>query len=146
VPTALWEQVEAAALGLFKRGQEIAHAAGLILVDTKYEFGLIDGALAVIDEVHTPDSSRFWTLDSYGPGLEPENFDKEFLRIWYAERGYKGDGVPPVMPDDVIAQVATRYIAAYERLTGNTFQPGEQPPAERIARNLDAYRVAAGGS
>src|SRR5690349_18896729 len=83
VPEALWEQVEAAALGVFKRGQEVARKAGLILVDTKYEFGMIDGQLSLIDEVHTPDSSRYWTLDSYAPGIEPENFDKEFLRIWY---------------------------------------------------------------
>ena len=145
VPTELWEQVETAALALFKRGQQVAEKAGLILVDTKYEFGLIDGKLAVIDEIHTPDSSRFWTLDSYGPGREPVNFDKEFLRIWYADHGYKGDGVPPIMPDDVIAQVAERYVSAYERLTGNTFTPGEQPPAERIALSLAAYRVTAGG-
>jgi len=145
VPTELWEQVETAALALFKRGQQVAEKAGLILVDTKYEFGLIDGKLAVIDEIHTPDSSRFWTLDSYGPGREPVNFDKEFLRIWYADHGYKGDGVLPIMPDDVIAQVAERYVSAYERLTGNTFTPGEQPPAERIARNLASYRVTAGG-
>jgi phosphoribosylaminoimidazole-succinocarboxamide synthase len=107
---------------------------------------MIDGQLSLIDEVHTPDSSRYWTLNSYAPGIEPENFDKEFLRIWYAERGYKGDGVPPVMPDEIIAQVAARYIAAYERLTGNVFEPGEQPAAERIERSMDAYRVAAGGS
>jgi phosphoribosylaminoimidazole-succinocarboxamide synthase len=138
----LWAEIQAAALAVFRRGQEVAWRAGLILVDTKYEFGLIDGRPALIDEVHTPDSSRFWVAESYeatrGTDREPENFDKEFLRIWFAERGYRGDGVPPAMPVDFIAQVAQRYIAAYERLTGETFLPGAQPAAERIAANLTA--------
>jgi phosphoribosylaminoimidazole-succinocarboxamide synthase len=136
----LWAQVEQAALAVFQRGQEAANRAGLILVDTKYEFGLIDGQLALIDEVHTPDSSRYWILDTYQPGREPENFDKEFLRIWYAERGYRGDGTPPVMPAEFIAQAAARYILAYERLTGQTFIPGESPVNDRIARALAAYQ------
>ncbi len=137
----LYAQVEAAALAIFARGQEIARQAGLILVDTKYEFGLIDGRLALIDEVHTPDSSRYWILDTYQPGspTEPANFDKEFLRKWYVERGYRGEGTPPAMPADVIAQVSARYIQAYERLTGQTFEPGEQPADERIAHALAAY-------
>jgi phosphoribosylaminoimidazole-succinocarboxamide synthase len=145
VEPSLWKQVEAAALAIFARGQEVARKAGLILVDTKYEFGLINGKLALIDEIHTPDSSRYWTIDSYGPAREPESFDKEVLRIWFADRGYKGEGIAPTMPAEFIAEVAGRYIAAYERLTGQTFQPGDQPAGERIARNLDAYRVAAGG-
>jgi phosphoribosylaminoimidazole-succinocarboxamide synthase len=132
----LYNQVEAAALAVFKRGQKIAEQAGLILVDTKYEFGLIDGELALIDEIHTPDSSRYWIQDTYQPGQEPQNFDKEFLRLWFVEQGYKGDGVAPDMPDDFVAQVAARYISAYERLTGQAFVPGEQPAAERIVRNL----------
>jgi phosphoribosylaminoimidazole-succinocarboxamide synthase len=139
VEKSLWEQTEAAALAIFARGQQIARAAGLILVDTKYEFGLIDGKLAIIDEIHTPDSSRYWTLAFYGAAREPENFDKEFLRLWFVEQGYRGEGVPPTMPADFIAQVAARYIAAYERLTGQFFIPGEQPVAERIARNLIGY-------
>jgi len=136
VEESLWEQIETAALAIFARGQEIARKAGLILVDTKYEFGLIDGKLAVIDEIHTPDSSRYWTLDSYGEGREPENFDKEFLRLWFAQQGYRGEGTPPTMPAEFIVQVAERYISAYERLTGQLFVPGELPAAERIARNL----------
>jgi phosphoribosylaminoimidazole-succinocarboxamide synthase len=138
----LWEQVEEAALAVFKRGQEIARKAGLILVDTKYEMGLIDGKLAIIDEIHTPDSSRYWIADTYEQGKEPENFDKEFLRIWFVGHGYQGEGTPPEMPDDFIAQVASRYIAAYERLTGQTFAPGEQPAETRIARNVAAYITA----
>jgi len=140
VSPALWEQVENAAFAVFTHGQQVAREAGLILVDTKYEFGLIDGRLALIDEVHTPDSSRFWTAESYGHGREPANFDKEFLREWYIAHGYRGDGTPPVMPADVIAQVAERYISAYERLTGLTFEPGELPAQSRIERNLAAYR------
>ncbi len=134
----LWEQVEAAALAIFARGQEIARRGGLILVDTKYEFGLIDGRLALIDEVHTPDSSRFWTLDSYRPGdeAEPENFDKEFLRVWFVEQGYRGEGTPPILTADFAARYAARTIAAYERLTGQTFRPGEQPVVDRILRTL----------
>ncbi len=137
VTPALWAQIERVAIALFKRGQEMAHTGGLILVDTKYEFGLIDGELAVIDEIHTPDSSRYWTLESYQQDpSQPLNFDKEFLREWFAERGYKGDGEPPKMPDDFIAQVAGRYITAYEKLTGTTFVPGEQPAQTRITKNL----------
>jgi phosphoribosylaminoimidazole-succinocarboxamide synthase len=136
VSASLWRQVEEVSLALFARGQEVARRAGLILVDTKYEFGLIDGRLALIDEIHTPDSSRFWTLESYQPGREPENLDKEYLRQWFADRGYRGDGEPPAMPADFIARVAARYLTAYERLTGRTFVPGEQPAAERIARNF----------
>jgi phosphoribosylaminoimidazole-succinocarboxamide synthase len=141
VSPALWEQVEAAALALFARGQELARRGGLILVDTKYEFGLADGQLTLIDELHTPDSSRFWTVASYdaaarGEREEPEHLDKEYLRAWFAAQGYRGEGEPPPMPDDFVAQVAARYLAAYEHLTGTSFVPGEQPAGERIWRNL----------
>ncbi|HEY63951.1 MAG TPA: phosphoribosylaminoimidazolesuccinocarboxamide synthase [Caldilineae bacterium] len=140
VPADLWEEIQQAALAIFKRGQEIARRAGLILVDTKYEFGLIDSQPALIDEIHTPDSSRYWVAESYeavrGTDQEPENFDKEFLRLWFVRQGYRGEGEPPKMPPEFIAQVAQRYIAAYERLTGETFIPGEQPAAERIRAAL----------
>lgn len=129
---ALWAEVEAAALALFARGQSVAAAAGLILVDTKYEFGLVDGRLTLIDELHTPDSSRYWVAASYARGSEPENFDKEFLRKWFAAQGYRGDGTPPQMPASFVAEVAGRYIAAYEKLTGSLFVPGEQPAGQRI--------------
>lgn len=141
VSELLWGEVEAVAIHLFKRGQEVARRGGLILVDTKYEFGTIDGKLVLIDEVHTPDSSRYWVLETYGQeGQEPQNFDKEFLRLWFAERGYKGEGQPPAMPEDFAARVAARYIGAYERLTGKDFVPGEYPAAERIARCMSRYR------
>jgi len=136
----LWAQVERVALALFARGQAVAGDAGLILVDTKYEFGLIDGQLTLIDELHTPDSSRYWVLESYErDSSNPESFDKEFLRLWFATRGYSGDGVPPQMPPEFVAQVAGRYIAAYERLTGREFHAGKTPAAARILERLRLY-------
>jgi phosphoribosylaminoimidazole-succinocarboxamide synthase len=139
-----WNQVQAAALTVFQRGQEVARHGGLILVDTKYEFGRApDGRVMLIDEVHTPDSSRFWLADSYqerlGKGLEPDNFDKEFLRLWYAEQGYRGSGEPPTATQDLIVQVAQRYIALYEKLTGQAFEPAAYPAGSRIERVLNGY-------
>lgn len=139
VPAAVWQQVETAALALFARGQYVARQAGLLLVDTKYEFGLLDGQLVLIDEVHTPDSSRYWTQESYAAtreGREPDNFDKEFLRLWYVAQGYRGTGAPPALPPDVAAEAAARYIGVYERLTSSAFVPGERPAVARIVRNL----------
>ncbi len=134
VAPGLWAQVEQVALALFARGQERARAAGLILVDTKYEFGLLDGQLALIDEIHTPDSSRYWLAASYARDPHaPEHYDKEYLRLWYAAHGYRGDGIPPAMPPDVSVQVAQRYIFVYEQLTGQTFVPAPVPASERIA-------------
>ncbi|MEM9955642.1 MAG: phosphoribosylaminoimidazolesuccinocarboxamide synthase, partial [Chloroflexota bacterium] len=112
--------------------------AGLILVDTKYEFGLIDGRLALIDEIHTPDSSRYWTKSSYEAG-EPDNLSKEFLREWFKTQGYTGDGDAPTMPDEFVAQVAERYIKVYQMLTGKDFEPASQPAPERIAKNLQSF-------
>ncbi|MEP6988920.1 MAG: phosphoribosylaminoimidazolesuccinocarboxamide synthase, partial [Chloroflexota bacterium] len=106
----------------------------------KYEFGLIDGKLTVIDEIHTPDSSRYWVADAFGADGEPESFDKEFLRRWFVQQGYRGEGTAPAMPADFVAQVALRYIAAYEKLTGASFVPGEMPYSERIAHNLATYQ------
>lgn len=140
VPPKLWEQIEQVALAIFARGQQLAEKAGLILVDTKYEFGIIDGELTLIDEIHTPDSSRYWIKASYDQNPnQPEHFDKEYLRLWFAERGYKGEGIPPIMPNDFIAQVAHRYIQAYEQLTGHDFVFGEMPIAERIQKNMQVY-------
>ena len=137
----IWDQVQAAALAIFKLGQEMAKQAGLILVDTKYEFGLTeDGFVILIDEVHTPDSSRFWRDETYADhfinGLEPENFDKEFVRIAYAEKGYRGDGEPPIMPDDLWASTSERYIAIYEMLAGESFDAGSYPIETRLNENL----------
>jgi phosphoribosylaminoimidazole-succinocarboxamide synthase len=150
VPAPLWAEVERVALELFRRGQDVARRAGLILVDTKYEFGLVrdsngDGALALIDEVHTPDSSRYWVAESWAraraEGGEPEQFDKEVLRKWFVARGYRGEGEAPALPAEFRAEVAERYVAAFERLTGRAFEPGAQPAAERIERALREWLV-----
>jgi len=147
-----WEAVQAAALAIFRRGQEIARSAGFLLVDTKYEFGRApDGTVMLIDEVHTPDSSRFWTEEGFtqaqrlvlsgveGAGGEPEQWDKEFLRLWYVEQGYRGDGEPPKLPEEVIVETARRYIALFEGLTGQPFQPAPYPAAARIKRILESF-------
>jgi len=141
VSKEIYLQMEKVAIELFKRGSEIGLKQGLILVDTKYEFGLIEGKLTLMDEIHTPDSSRFWKADTYKErfekGEEPENFDKEFLRLWYAEKGYKGDGEPPKMSEELIVQLAQRYIAVYEKLTGKVFEGFEYPIEERIDNNIE---------
>jgi len=136
-----WEQVQSAALAIFRRGQEIANQAGIILVDTKYEFGCTpDGNVVLIDEVHTPDSSRFWKADSYqekiAAGEDPENFDKEFVRLAYAEKGYRGDGEIPSMPDELWVAASERYIQIYEMLMGKEFVLGKYPVQERLLQNL----------
>lgn len=141
-----WDQVQAGALAIFKRGQEIANKAGMILVDTKYEFGIAsDGSVVLIDEVHTPDSSRFWKADTYearfAAGEDPENFDKEFVRLAYAEKGYRGDGEIPAMPAELWASASERYITIYELLTGKTFETGVYPIEPRLVENLSKFKV-----
>jgi len=136
-----WDQIQSAALAIFSLGQAVAAKAGLILVDTKYEFGRTpDGRVLIIDEVHTPDSSRYWKADTYAQrivdSLEPENFDKEFVRMEYAAKGYRGDGAPPEMPADLWVRVAERYVTLYEKLTGQTFEPGEYPVGPRLEENV----------
>jgi len=136
-----WDEIQSAALAVFKRGQKVARKAGMILVDTKYEFGRApDGSVVLIDEVHTPDSSRFWKADSYeerfAAGEDPENFDKEFVRLAYAEKGYRGDGEAPSMPDELWAAASERYIAIYELLTGKSFEAGAYPVERRLIQNL----------
>ena len=136
-----WEQVQAAALAIFKRGQQLAARAGLILVDTKYEFGVApDGQVMLIDEVHTPDSSRFWKSESYAAsfaaGQEPENFDKELVRRAYVDRKYQGEGEAPSLPAELWAAASQRYITIYEMLSGETFVPGTYPVEPRMVENL----------
>jgi len=123
-----WDICAEAALKIFEMGQSIAFNHGLILVDTKYEFGrdVETGEILLIDEVHTPDSSRYWLLDSYeariAQGNEPENIDKEFLRLWFSEHcdPYK-DEVLPEAPKDLVEELSRRYIALYEMITGKRF-------------------------
>lgn len=141
VSPKLWNQMKKVSLKLYERGTRICSKAGIILVDTKYEFGLDDkGKLMLIDEIHTPDSSRFWVKKTYrerfSNRLEPENFDKEFLRIWYVEHGYKGEGTPPKMPTSLQKAVSERYIIIYEKITGKKFQKFNHPIQERIMKNL----------
>jgi len=143
---ATWEQVQSAALAVFSRGQKLAREAGLILVDTKYEFGRsADGRVILIDEVHTPDSSRFWKADTYeaqlSAGNEPENFDKEFVRIAYAELGYRGDGEIPSVPVDLWIAASQRYITIYEMLARHAFEPGQYPVEPRLVANLKSAGI-----
>jgi phosphoribosylaminoimidazole-succinocarboxamide synthase len=141
----LFEKVRKTATALFLRGQEIAAKQGLILVDTKYEFGVDEnGGLVLIDEIHTPDSSRYWQIEGYeermAAGEEPKSFDKEFLRLWFKEHcdPYK-DAVLPEAPSELVEELSRRYIQMYEQLTGQTFSPGETPIEARIERNLRSY-------
>lgn len=147
VSEKIYKQMEKVSLALYEYGAKLCAKRGLILVDTKYEFGLIDGELILIDEIHTPDSSRFWVEKTYetkvSSGEEPENFDKEFLRLWYKERGYIGDGTPPKMPKSLQAQVSKRYIDAYEMITGEKFEiPRNKSIEKRIQRNVSRFLKA----
>jgi len=144
VDSQTWARVQETALALFRRGQEIARAAGFLLVDTKYEFGQApDGTLMLIDEIHTPDSSRFWEQESFHraqeTGDEPEHWDKEFVRLWYAARDYHGDGDPPPLPVEILVETARRYVYLYEGLTGATFHPAPVPAGVRVADVLRSY-------
>lgn len=141
VAADLWEQVQAVALALFTRGQQVAAGAGLILADTKYEFGLDpEGGLIIIDEMHTPDSSRFWVSATYdervAAGQDPESLDKEPIRRALLEAGYRGDGDSPDLGPEVVAQTTARYINAFERLTCRTFLPGRYPVEPRLVEAL----------
>lgn len=136
-----WNTVQIAALKLFARGQEVAERAGLLLADTKYEFGILpSGEVIVIDEMHTPDSSRYWELSScaerIASGNEPESLDKEPIRLALAALGYGGDGAPPELEPSVIAATTRRYITAFERLTRTAFVPGAYPIQPRLTSAL----------
>ena len=137
-----WETITGYALKLFARGQEIAASRGLILADTKYEFGTDDeGNIVLADEIHTPDSSRYWFADSYAPGKRPVSFDKDFVRNWVVERcdPYKDD--IPEIPEDVIDATTQVYIQAYEKITDRQFEAGDPAvdPLQRIRNNLAKY-------
>lgn len=140
-----WEEIESNARKLFTRGQEIADARGLILVDTKYEMGYDDeGTLTLADEVHTPDSSRYWVKATYeerhARGEEPEYLDKEFFRLWLRSQGFEYGGKRPEITDDARLMLAERYIDLYERMTGEPFRtPKETDVVGRIDENLQAF-------
>jgi phosphoribosylaminoimidazole-succinocarboxamide synthase len=117
-----------ASLELYKFASELAGRRGLILADTKFEFGTIDGEPILIDEALTPDSSRFWEASTYAVGTSPESYDKQFVRDWLTHSGWDRDSEPPALPNDVVAQTRDRYLTAYERLVG-------KPLFHRKARN-----------
>jgi phosphoribosylaminoimidazole-succinocarboxamide synthase len=136
-----FEKLAKMCLELFAFGQKRASERGLILVDTKYELGKTpDGKIVFIDEIHTPDSSRYWYSDDYqqrlSRGEEPRSLDKEYVRRWYVDQGYSGTGTPPAIPDSVRVEAARRYIAAYEQVTGKFFVPDTDEPNARIKKNL----------
>jgi phosphoribosylaminoimidazole-succinocarboxamide synthase len=139
---SLYDRAERMVMELFAEGTRFAEKQGLILVDTKYELGLdTDGELRVVDEIHTPDSSRYWYRESYEPALaegkDPKALDKEYVRAWLVERGWRGEGPPPALPVEVRCEAARRYVETYERVTGQRFVPDVEPPLPRIRRNLD---------
>ena len=136
-----WSEVCDAALALFAHGSAVAEQAGLVLADTKYEFGLdADSNLMLIDEVHTPDSSRYWEGSTYAAlvsaGQEPQSLDKEIIRRAYAGLGFRGDGEAPELPAEVWGEVASGYRTAFARITGEQLRPVELPADERIIRTL----------
>jgi phosphoribosylaminoimidazole-succinocarboxamide synthase len=142
-----WEEISSKAIELFVTGQKIAAGRGLILVDTKYEMGYdSEGKLTIADEVHTPDSSRYWAAATYEERFakheEPESLDKEFFRLWLRSQGFEYGGKHPEITDDVRVMLASKYIDLYERITGEMFVlPKDAKVAERIERNLAKYRV-----
>ncbi len=148
IEPVLWERIQDKALKLFTLGQQLCILSDLILVDSKYEFGLdLNGDLVLIDELHTPDSSRLWRSDTYDElfeeGREPESFDKEFVRLWYQAQGYRdGDTLPP-LPDDLIVTISQHYQSVYEMLTGMPFMPASYPSQKRIWAALRAADVIA---
>ncbi len=141
VSEELYERAEKLTGSLFEAGTHFAKERGLILVDTKYELGLDgSGQLVVIDEIHTPDSSRYWYADSYASamseGRSPDAIDKEYIRLWLGERGYKGEGPPPALSDEVRCEATRRYVRAYEQVSGLSFVPDLSEPIARIRGNL----------
>jgi len=146
VPKAIYEKLEMYIRQLFARGTEMAAAQGLILVDTKYEFGLSDGEIILIDEIHTPDSSRYFYADGYAErqakGISQKQLSKEFVRQWLIENGFQGlkGQKMPIMPDDFVQVVSERYIELFEKITGTSFQRADikDIPA-RIQQNIEDY-------
>ena len=147
VEESVYAQAEEYALDLFTAGQEWASKQGLILVDTKYEFGVVDDELIVIDEIHTPDSSRYWIASEYekrfNEGQSQNMLDKENIRQWLIERGFSGEGTPPVLTDEIRVTLAERYIELYTQLTGNEFHPLLGDVKSRIERNLEKAGIYA---
>jgi phosphoribosylaminoimidazole-succinocarboxamide synthase len=125
VGAELAAELEQRSLALYRAGAERASQVGLILADTKFEFGLIEGRVALIDEVLTPDSSRFWEAALYQPGASPPSFDKQYVRDFVSASGWDKEPPAPALPDGVIAGTRERYVTAFERLTGQRWQDAE---------------------
>ena len=140
IDAATFDEAAGICFKLFDAGVRHAAAQGLILVDTKYEIGKLNGRLVVSDEIHTPDSSRYWFADTYESlfkaGHDQRKIDKEFVREWLVAQGFRGDGTPPALPDEIRIEAAKRYIQAYEQVTGLEFRVIEEPVASRITENL----------
>jgi phosphoribosylaminoimidazole-succinocarboxamide synthase len=140
---AQWDELAELSVAVFARGREFAAKNGLILVDTKYEFGVdADGRITLADEIHTPDSSRYWLADSYGAklaaGENPDSLDKEFLRLWIAARCDPYNDPIPEIPADTLMEFAGKYVRLYEQVTGESFEhaPMDRPVRDRIRENL----------
>jgi len=139
-----YDYIAEVSLALYKYGVELCADNGVILVDTKYEFGRTkEGQIILIDEIHTPDSSRFWIEETYKKrfhsGEEPENINKEYLRLWLADQGYMGEGAMPEITDEVRIETAARYIKSYNMITGQQFEPVLGNTVDRIENNLKEY-------
>jgi phosphoribosylaminoimidazole-succinocarboxamide synthase len=117
----LAEELRRRSLRIFQRGSEYARQRGILIADTKFEFGRIGGELLLIDEVLTPDSSRFWPADQYAPGRSQPSFDKQFVRDWLSSTDWDKNSPPPALPDDIVAKTRHKYVEAYERLTDREF-------------------------
>jgi phosphoribosylaminoimidazole-succinocarboxamide synthase len=118
---AVADELRRRSLGIYQRGAELARQRGIIIADTKFEWGQVDGKLILIDEVLTPDSSRFWPADQYRPGKGQPSFDKQFVRDWLEKTAWDKNSPPPALPDEVIVRTRGKYIEAYEQLTGQRF-------------------------
>ena len=147
MPPEIWQKISDISLKLFARGQKIALNRGLILVDTKYEFGLDkNNEIMLIDEIHTPDSSRYWQANSYqgriDQGLEPENFDKEFLRLWFKDNcdPYRDEKLPEA-PVEMVTELSRRYVKICEQITGVPFKIETGDIEKRIENNLKKYEI-----
>lgn len=143
VSAPLWDEMRETALTLFSFAAADLRDRGLLFVDTKYEFGVLNGEVILADEIHTIDSSRFWVADSYEDNLKrgaaPEMLDKEPIRRWLMDRGFRGEGPLPVVPDEYRLQLADHYAHSFKRITGSDFVPEMSPPLERLKRNLQEH-------
>lgn len=142
---ATFDEAAKICFGLYNRGVKLAAERGLVFVDTKYELGKLNGKIVVSDEINTPDSSRYWFADTYqslfNAGKDQRKLDKEYVREWLAAQGFRGDGNPPPLTDEVRIEAAKRYIQAFETVTGREFIVHEGSAVERMEKNLSKFRA-----